>query len=238
MRGVLAAALLAAMAAPAAGQPVADPRLVEAIGWYTGTRGLVDDAKARLLIETDGVRRQRAGPHVAGADVLARADGLSARRGQGQGDRRATDRRGAAAGGGRHGRGGVPDGHAPTTRASAWPRTRRWPSPGSARPRRPATRWPSTTSATPTPLGAGVAADPVQAVEWWLKAAAKGDAVPQLRLGEAYEAGRGVAKNLDEARRWYAEAATARQRRRRRRRQAPRRRRLTRRRRTGELLAR
>ena len=49
---MLAAALLAAMAAPAAGQPVADPRLVEAIGWYTGTRGLVDDAKARLLIET------------------------------------------------------------------------------------------------------------------------------------------------------------------------------------------
>ena len=55
--------------------------------------------------------------------------------------------------------------------------------------------------------GRGVAADPVQAVQWWLKAATKGDAVPQLRLGEAYEAGRGVAKDLDEARRWYDEAA-------------------------------
>ena len=32
--------------------------------------------------------------------------------------------------------------------------------------------------------------------------------VPQLRLGEAYEAGRGVPKNLGEARRWDGEAAT------------------------------
>ena len=31
--------------------------------------------------------------------------------------------------------------------------------------------------------------------------------MPQLRLGEAYETGRGVAKNLDEARRWYDDAA-------------------------------
>ena len=48
----LVAALLVAAAASAIAQPAADLRLVEAIGWYTGTRGLVDDAKARTLIET------------------------------------------------------------------------------------------------------------------------------------------------------------------------------------------
>jgi TPR repeat protein len=52
-----------------------------------------------------------------------------------------------------------------------------------------------------------VPADSAAACQWWLKAATQGDAVTQLRLGEAYEAGRGVAKSLDEARRWYGEAA-------------------------------
>ncbi len=48
----LVVALLAAAAPAAIAQPAADLRLVEAIGWYTGTRGLVDEAKARTLIET------------------------------------------------------------------------------------------------------------------------------------------------------------------------------------------
>ena len=57
--------------------------------------------------------------------------------------------------------------------------------------------------------GRGVAEDPALAVEWWERAAAKGDAITQLRLGEAYEAGRGVARDLERAREWYERAATA-----------------------------
>lgn len=55
--------------------------------------------------------------------------------------------------------------------------------------------------------GRGVEQSDRLAVEWWLKAAAAGDAIPQLRLGEAYEAGRGVARDLAAARHWYGEAA-------------------------------
>ena len=43
--------------AAADAQPRQDPRVLEAIGWYTGTAGRVDDAKARALIDaaaTDG----------------------------------------------------------------------------------------------------------------------------------------------------------------------------------------
>ena len=55
----------------------------------------------------------------------------------------------------------------------------------------------------------GVAVDPALAVEWWTLAADQGDAITQLRLGESYEAGRGVTRDLDVARDWYARAAAA-----------------------------
>jgi TPR repeat protein len=55
--------------------------------------------------------------------------------------------------------------------------------------------------------GRGVPANPAAAVTWWTRAALKGDAVPQLRLGEAYERGTGVAADRGLARRWYADAA-------------------------------
>ena len=189
-------------------EPPADLRLVEAIGWYTGTRGLVDEAKARTLIETAAFEEQRAGADVAGPDVLrAPNPGLSQGRGQGARHRRRPRRRGAAAGDGAHRRGGVLDGHRLRRRA------RRARKSGAA-----AFEWFSKAAAAGHTLaehnlgnayatGRGVAADLVQAVAWWLKAATKGDAVPQLRLGEAYEAGRGVARSLDEARRWYGDAA-------------------------------
>ena len=35
------------------------------------------------------------------------------------------------------------------------------------------------------------------------------DAITQLRLGEAFEAGRGVARDLERAREWYERAAVA-----------------------------
>lgn len=55
--------------------------------------------------------------------------------------------------------------------------------------------------------GRGVEQSDRLAVEWWLKAAAVGDAIPQLRLGEAFEAGRGVPRDPAAARHWYGEAA-------------------------------
>ena len=57
--------------------------------------------------------------------------------------------------------------------------------------------------------GRGVAEDPALAVKWWTVAAEQGDAIPQLRLGETYEAGRGVARDMERAREWYARAAAA-----------------------------
>lgn len=57
--------------------------------------------------------------------------------------------------------------------------------------------------------GRGVAEDPGQAVAWWTRAAERGDAITQLRLGESYEAGRGVMRDLDAARDWYGRAAAA-----------------------------
>ena len=57
--------------------------------------------------------------------------------------------------------------------------------------------------------GRGVEEDHGLAVRWWTQAAEEGDAIPQLRLGEAYEAGRGVEPDLERAREWYERAAAA-----------------------------
>ena len=55
--------------------------------------------------------------------------------------------------------------------------------------------------------GRGVPQNDSLAVHWWTMAAEGGDAIPQLRLGTMYEQGRGVARDLVEARRWYGLAA-------------------------------
>lgn len=57
--------------------------------------------------------------------------------------------------------------------------------------------------------GRGIVENPEEAVRWWRVAAEQGDAITQLRLGEAYEAGRGVVMNLDSARLWYEQSAAA-----------------------------
>ena len=57
--------------------------------------------------------------------------------------------------------------------------------------------------------GRGVAQDPAQAVKWWTQAAEAGDAVTQLRLGEAFESGRGAERDLEAAAAWYRRAAAA-----------------------------
>jgi uncharacterized protein len=204
---VLPPVLLIALAtAPSAAQPPADTRLVEAIGWYTGTRGLVDDAKARTLIETAAFEgnvlarmwlarlysRGRAGYPNDPARAQAIAEQLvgAVQRQAAAGTLEAMFLIGSAYDEGL----GVPEDPALAvgwfTKAAAAGHTLAEHNLGNA-----------------YAAGRGVAADPVQAAQWWLKAATKGDAVPQLRLGEAYEAGRGVAKDLAEARRWYDESA-------------------------------
>ncbi len=57
--------------------------------------------------------------------------------------------------------------------------------------------------------GRGVPRDPQEAVKWWTLAAEAGDAIPQLRLGEAYETGAGVERDAGRAAEWYRRAAAA-----------------------------
>lgn len=57
--------------------------------------------------------------------------------------------------------------------------------------------------------GRGVPRDPQEAVKWWTFAAEAGDAIPQLRLGEAYETGAGVERDAGRAAEWYRRAAAA-----------------------------
>ena len=236
MRGVLAAALLVAMTTPGAGQPVADPRLVEAIGWYTGTRGLVDEAKARLLIETTAFEG-----NVLARMWLARLYSRG-RMGYPRDDVKARAiaeqlidavQRQAAAG----------TVEAVFLMGSAYDEGL-----GVAEDPAVAVAWFDKAAAAGHTLaehnlgnayaaGRGVAADPARAVEWWLKAAAKGD----VRAAAAPRRGlRGRARSSEEPRRGpplVRRSRDPRRYRRRRGRQAARRRRLTRRRRAGELIA-
>lgn len=57
--------------------------------------------------------------------------------------------------------------------------------------------------------GRGVPRDPQVAVKWWTLAAEAGDAIPQLRLGEAYETGVGAGRDVEQAAEWYRRAAAA-----------------------------
>lgn len=204
--GLVLALLLRPVPTAAQTPPPVDLRLVEAIGWYTGTRGVVDDAKARTLIESTAFEgnvlarmwlarlysRGRAGYPRDEARARAIAEVLvdAVLRQATAGATEAVFLMGTAYDEGL----GVAEDPAVAfawfTKAAAAGHTLAEHNLGNA-----------------YAAGRGVAADPAQAVSWWLKAAVSGDAVPQLRLGEAYEAGRGAAKNLDEARRWYGEAA-------------------------------
>jgi len=205
-RLTLAALLLAAGHHPAAAQPPADTRLVEAITWYTGTAGTVDDARARALIERaagDGDvlarmwlarawSRGRLGFPRDDARARAMAEQLvsAVARQAERGNVEAQFLMGRAIDEGL----GVTEDPATAVgwfeRAAAAGHTLAEHNLGNA-----------------CAGGRGVAADPAAAVRWWTKAAVKGDAVTQLRLGESYERGVGVARDLALARRWYAEAA-------------------------------
>lgn len=187
-------------------QPAVDPRVVDAIGWYTGTAGRVDDAKARTLIDAAaGAGNVLARMWVARAYSRGR---LGYPRDEARARAIATElvdavRRQAAAG---------------VVEAVFLMGTARDEGLGVSEDPAAALGWFQKAAAEGHTLaehnignayasGRGIERDAAMAVTWWLKAAAKGDAVPQLRLGEAYEQGNGVPANPVEARRWYGESA-------------------------------
>jgi hypothetical protein len=54
--------------------------------------------------------------------------------------------------------------------------------------------------------GLGIARDPVEAVQWFRKAADAGNVLAMINLGNAYLNGVGVERNKSEAERWFAKA--------------------------------
>jgi len=201
---VVTAAVLAGD--PAVAQPRTDARLVEAIGWYTGTAGRVDDPKARALIDQAA----------ADGDVLARMWVARAwsrgRLGYPRDEARARAIAGMLVDAvRRQAEGGVVE--AIFLMGTAYDEGL-----GVEEDPALALAWFRKAAGLGHTLaehnlgnafaaGRGVAADAAEAARWWLKAAGKGDAVPLLRLGEAYERGQGVAADLALAKRWYRDAA-------------------------------
>ena len=57
-------------------------------------------------------------------------------------------------------------------------------------------------------LGWGTQEDNQLAAQWYRKAADQGDSLGQLRLASFYSQGKGVAKNLKEAEKWYLRSAS------------------------------
>lgn len=198
--------LLAAGCSPAPADP--DPDLLEAVDWYTGVAGAVDDARARELLEQ---ALERGGP--LALMWLARVHSTG-RMGFPRDEERARQvaaqvidevERAAEA--------GVLE--AVFLMGTAYDE-------GLGKPVDPvqAAEWHRRAGERGHVLGAhnlgnqyaagrGVEESHAAAAEWWLRAAERGDAITQLRLGEAYEAGRGVPLDLDRAREWYGRAAAA-----------------------------
>lgn len=203
----LVLALLVLTTAGLGAQPRVDTRVVDAIGWYTGTAGRVDEPRARALFEAAAesgdvlgrmwLARAYSRGRMGFSRDAARASAIAGvlldavRRQAGLGVTEAVFLVGTAYDEGL----GVPEDPVAAMewfqKAAAAGHTLAEHNIGNA-----------------YAAGRGVAADASAAVTWWTKAAQKGDAVPQLRLGEAYETGRGVAKDLAAARRWYADAAS------------------------------
>ncbi len=185
----------------------ADPRLVEAVEWYTGVAGSVDDRRANSLLQE--VIDDTASPlslmwlarcHSRGrmlferdearADAIARSVYQEVRELAETGEAEAIFLVGSAFAEGF----GI---EADEEEAVRWYRL--------AAERGHVLAQHNMGNAYAS--GAGVEEDAVQAVFWWTLAAEQGDAVTQLRLGESYEAGRGVAVDLQRARDWYSRSA-------------------------------
>jgi TPR repeat protein len=203
---VAAVAALVVAGGIASAQARVDARLVEAIGWYTGVAGRVDDPMARSLIDAaarDGdvlarmwVARAYSRGRLGYPRDETRAGAMAAllveavRRQAGQGSVEAVFLMGTACDEGL----GVAEDPAQAfewfQKAAAEGHTLAEHNIGNA-----------------YAAGRGVAGDDAAAITWWTKAALKGDAVPQLRLGQAYEQGKGAPADLAEAKRWYAASA-------------------------------
>lgn len=205
--GVAGIGLMLASATAAAGQPAAvDPRLEQAIGWYTGAAGRVDDDRAHgLLLEAvaDGspiarmwlarchsrgrmrIERDTAKANAIAATVIGEIHRLAA-----AGVPEAVFLIGTAYD---EGLGVPPD---PAV-AAAW--FHRAADAGHMLAQH--------NLGNAYADGRGVAKVDAMAVYWWRKAAESGDAIPQVRLAQMYEQGRGVAKDLTEAIQWYRRSA-------------------------------
>lgn len=200
--------LLAALtaAASAAAQPQPSSHLLEAVRWYTGVAGRVDDERASALLERAvktgdplarmwvarclsrgrmGMMRDETRARALAATVIA-----DVRAGADAGVVEAVFLMGTAYDEGL----GVAEDPA---EAAVW--FRRAAERGHVLAQH--------NLGNAYAAGRGIAQDDRLAVAWWLKAAAEGDAIPQLRLGEAYELGRGVERDEAQARRWYRDAA-------------------------------
>lgn len=193
---------------PTTGQPVStvDPRLREAVEWYLGTAGRVDDDRARALLlaaaaDDNAISRMwlarcfstgRMGFERDGARARAIAAGVLA------------SVRALATGG---------EVEAVFLMGTAYDEAlgvEMDPAEAARWYRRAADRGHVLAQHNLGNLyraGRGLPQDDGEAVAWWRRAAEQGDVIPMLRLGEAYEAGRGVARDLALARAWYERAA-------------------------------
>lgn len=224
-RGLVPVLLVAgASAAPGCTAPAASPpvepsaELLEAVDWYTGVAGRVDDDRARALLE------RAAGSADARPDDDAPANALAfmwlarvhsrGRMGFARDDEKARRLAGTVIGAVEASAlAGVLE--AVFLMGTAYDE-------GLGKPVDPAlaARWHRRAAERGHVLGAhnlgnaysegrGVPLNPTQAVAWWTQAADKGDAITQLRLGEAHEAGRGTPLDLEAAADWYRRAADA-----------------------------
>jgi len=196
---------------PAAAQTTtsADPRLVEAIEWYTGVTGRVDDVRALTLLRSAagdpgnvlaimwtariasrgrmGVPRDEAQARVIATTVIDAVRSLAA-----SGDPEALFLMGTA--------------YDEALGVDVdWPEALRWYKRAAARGHVLAAH----NIGNMYRDGRGIDADAATAARWWLRAARSGDVIPALRLGEAFEAGRGVTASKESAVFWYRKASAA-----------------------------
>jgi hypothetical protein len=182
-----------------------DPRLLEAIDWYSGVAGYVDDERALALVsevadETHSPmalawRTRCAAVGCMGLPAIGRSISLPAevfdelRELAVAGESEAAFLLGAAL---EEGWAGEID----AAEAVDW--YRRAAEAGHVVAARQL--------AAALAAGRGVTEDRAAAVEWWSRAAEAGDAEAQLQLGDAYASGQGVARDVEAARTWYQRA--------------------------------
>jgi len=187
---------------PANGQPA----LEQAIAWYTGEAGTVDDPKARALLESV----QETGNPLA-IMWLARVYSTGRMTYPADKAKAVAIAETVIAAVEQLARDGNPE--AAFLLGTAWAE-------GLGKPVDPqeAVIWYRKAAETGHTLGAhnlgnvyasgtGVEPDAAEAARWWLVAATAGDAIPQFRLAEFLEQGRGVDRNQAQARYWYENAA-------------------------------